>query len=295
MFFNSKIPTLDGYENTLKNESHKSPKKAFPIKKGYLTKKKKGGWIFIPISITGIDRILGTIPTGVSVLILHTSECSWDANALLGITSVKTLERGGTVVFIANDFPSETYPWRYAAETSRKAIEENRLFYIDLFSATGSDTENKDPNVIITSESTNLSYILYHFHEVNNERLKRTNHSGKPVLWCYDNLSTTFFLVGHEEECLRFVWNVRRLIKKFGDIFLATMNIGMHDSKVIATAKNIFDVVIELESLENRGETVRYLRVTKNAGRPFRLERYQYTFDPFDRTFTIVNRYPREP
>ena len=247
------------------------------------------GLNFSALGITGFDELIGGgVPRGVSVLILYNGDCSWDASVLLGIICVNLLEKGETVVCVTNDFPSESYLFRYAAEIAKKAIAENRLFYIDLFSASICDEDYDEPNVIVAPDTTNLSYILYHFHEIRNEKLESTC-TDRPVVWCYDNLSTTFFIVGHDEKCLKFIWNSRRLIKKFGDIFFATMDIQMHDPKVVATAKNIFDIVIDLESIERKGRTVKYLKVTKNAGRPFESERRQYTFNPYEKTFTLKN------
>jgi predicted hydrocarbon binding protein/archaellum biogenesis ATPase FlaH len=247
----------------------------------------------LSLATTGIeelDRLLsGGIPRGSTVLILCEGQNAQDASALLGIISLNLLERGEIVILITTDPPTETYPQLYAPEIASNALRENRLFYIDLFSASMGVETSEGSNIVIVEKPHDLNHVFYHTSMFRDDKLKGIPAPGLKVSWVYHQLSTTIFTVGDPEKVLRFIWNLRSKIKILRDVMYTVMNVDMHPKMVVETAKHIFDTVIELKTVEKDGSLIRYLRVLKNAGLPCITDLVTYSVDIQNKQFRLAS------
>jgi len=247
----------------------------------------------LSLTTTGIeelDRLLsGGIPRGSTALILCGGQNAQDASALLGIISLNLLERGEIVILLTTDPPTETYPQLYAPEIASNALRENRLFYIDLFSASMGVETSEGSNIVVVEKPHDLNHVFYHTSMFRDDKLKGIPAPGLKVSWVYHQLSTTIFTVGDPEKVLRFIWNLRSKIKTLRDVAYTVMNVDMHPKMVVETAKHIFDTVIELKTVEKDGSLIKYLRVLKNAGLPCITDLVTYSVDIQNRQFRLAS------
>lgn len=245
------------------------------------------------LTTTGIDeldRLLsGGIPRGSTALILCEGQNAQDASALLGIISLNLLERDENIILLSTDPPTETYPQLYAPNVTAKALRENRLFYIDLFSASMGVQTSEESNIVVVEKPHDLNHVFYHTSMFRDDKLKGIPAPGLKVSWIYHQLSTTIFTVGDSEKVLRFIWNLRSKIKTLRDVMYTVMNADMHPKTVVETAKHIFDTVIELKTIEKDGAQIKYLRVLKNTGLPCITDLVTYSVDVQNRNFRLAS------
>ena len=150
-----------------------------------------------------------------------------------------------------------------------KYVKNDKMFFFDDYVKS-----QNDEKIIIDSFDNPLilGYLM--------DKWLMDNSPGN-FRWAINSI-TTIIAMNEPQECSstnmqRFLYDKLRKTRKFGGIGIYTINKDSHSPKLINTIENMMDMVIELKTIEEKGDQHCYLRLLKARGVVANTSWHQYT------------------
>ena len=247
------------------------------------------------IGIDYIDKTLGRLFKGLSVLMVADSFTLNDAHRLAGLFALNFMERGGAVITIQTDSPFN----RILRETRRNfsdekyrvlqaALREGRFHYLDLVSGENKTASASGDFENIRGVANDPNRILYEINAARNQI--RYNFPETPILVKYVSISSSV-IDFDSQTVLKMIRRLTIDTKRRGDIFLGVVNRDIHEPKVTNTLNHFADYVINFGLTTINGNRQSYLHLTRTPliGDSYRVinQRFAYLFTP-DNFFTLL-------
>ncbi|MHA1604146.1 MAG: V4R domain-containing protein [Candidatus Freyarchaeota archaeon] len=253
------------------------------------------------IGIDYINKTLGRLFDGLSVLMVADSFTLSDTNRLAGLFSLNFLEKGGAVITVQTDLPFN----RILKETResfsdeknkvlRRALREGRFHYLDLVSGENETVSTYGDSGNIRRIANDTNRIVYEINTTKNQI--RQNFPDTPILVKYASISSSI-IDFDSQTVLKMIRRLTIDTKRKGDIFLGVVNRDIHEPKVTNTLNHFADYVIDfgLETInDNRQSYVRLSR-TPLIGDSYKVinQRFAYFFtgDDFFTLFPLFQSF----
>lgn len=212
-----------------------------------------------------IDRALGNIDEGTSMLFICDSFTLNDMLTLCGLVSLNFLKQGGGFILVSTSLPFSMIfndvKSRFATdELVKKITQEGRGYYVDTISEEALPEDLVDFKSIIRIDN-DLDRIVYEILFLSNQIKK--DFPGTPVMVFYNNFSSSIIDFG-SESVLKMFRKLTISAKQRGDLITGLVNRDLHDSCVINTLMHFADFVVELRCEEKGGAKQPYVQVLKS-------------------------------
>ncbi|MEM2144394.1 MAG: V4R domain-containing protein [Candidatus Jordarchaeaceae archaeon] len=217
-------------------------------------------------SVEFIDRTLGNLDEGTSMLFICDSFTLNDTLTLCGLVFLNFVKQGGSFI-LANTSPPfgilfENVKSRFAADQFpfiEKITQKGRVYFIDTISEEAYQDNVSNFNIIRIDN--NLDKILYEILLLSNQ--VRKNFPDTPVMIFYNDFSSSIMDFG-PKIVLKMFRKLTINAKQKGDIITGIVNRDLHDSRVINTLIHFADFVVELCCKEKGGVKQPYVQVLKS-------------------------------
>jgi predicted hydrocarbon binding protein len=218
-------------------------------------------------SIEFIDKSLGGLDEGTSMLFICDSFTLNDMLTLCGLVSLNFVKQGGGIVLVSTSLP---FSMLYDDVKSRftlddllfieKITQEGRGYYIDTASEEALPEKLGNFKSVIRIDN-DLDKILYEIPFLSNQIKKE--FPGTPVIIFYNNFSSSIIDFG-PEPVLKMFRKLTASAKQTGDLITGLVNRDLHDSRVVNTLMHFTDFVVELSCEEKGGVKQPYVQVLKS-------------------------------
>lgn len=208
-------------------------------------------------SVEFIDRTLGNLDEGTSMLFICDSFTLNDTLTLCGLVFLTFVKQGGSFI-LANTSPPfgilfENVKSRFAADQFpfiEKITQKGRVYFIDTISEEAYQDNVSNFNII--GIDNNLDKILYEILFLSNQ--VRKNFPDTLVMIFYNDFSSSIMDFG-PKIVLKMFRKLTINAKQKGDIITSIVNRDLHDSRVINTLIHFADFVVELLQRKRRSKT----------------------------------------
>jgi predicted hydrocarbon binding protein len=244
-----------------------------------------------------IDKTLGRLYDGLSILVISDSFTLNDADRLAALIALIFLEKGGVVITVHTNLPFEIINKQIKKNFSEKmnavfqnAIQEGRFYFLDLVSS-----ENKK---IVYDEVRNIREIVNEpnriVYEINDVKSRvKQKFPDAPILLIYSNISSSI-IDFDSKTVLRMIRKLTLDAKGDGGIFLGIANRDVHEPQVTNTLIHIVDYAINFsfETVEEKKQSYVHISRTPLVREAHKIlnQRFAYIFTP-DKFITLFPLY----
>ncbi|MGQ9719706.1 MAG: V4R domain-containing protein [Candidatus Jordarchaeum sp.] len=246
-----------------------------------------------------IDKTLGRLYNGLSMLMVSDSFSMNDADRLAALFALNFLEKGGAVISVHTNLPfniiQKQVEKNYSHgknEVFQKAVTEGRFHFLSLVSS--ENRINTSYNVLksVREIANDPNRIVYEINDVKNRI--RQDFPDTLILVTYTNISSSII----DFDSRTVLKMIRRLVldaKREGYIFLGTANRDVHESTVTNTLNHIVDYAMNfsLETIYDQKHTYVYVSKTPLLKEAHKIlnQRVAYHFSS-DNFITLFPLYP---
>jgi predicted hydrocarbon binding protein len=245
-----------------------------------------------------IDKTLGRLYEGLSILVASDSFTLNDADRLAGLVGLNFMREGGAVITVHANLPfykiSKEIKNYYSDEKNKafqEAVKEGRFYYLDLVS--GENRLNKNYNDVknVKGIANDPNRIVYEIN-VAKKQIKQ-EFPDTPILVLYLNLSSS--IVDFDSKTvLKMTRKLTIDTKREGDIFLGVANRDIHELQVTNTLNHIVDYAVNFafETIDDKKQSYIYVSRTPLVREAHKIlnQRLAYFFTP-DNLITLFPLY----
>jgi circadian clock protein KaiC len=216
----------------------------------------------VPTGVSGLDDIIGgglLRPSAIGLL----GDVGSNKSLLARQIAWNLLQRGFTVLYYPVDESADevrknmqTYNWDI------KYFEENEYIeFIDVFSK-GAETLNAqhsdDPDDYI-EQTFDINYLLKQGQDYCIRKMV-----GKDLLVIVDSITPMLTLLD-SQKAFHFLHTMKYITRASRAIGIAIIDLGIYDTKLEESCKQVADTIIELKSMGKEHINNRLIRIIKNA------------------------------
>ncbi|WXG40325.1 MAG: 4-vinyl reductase [Candidatus Freyarchaeum deiterrae] len=197
-----------------------------------------------------IDKTLGRLYDGLSILLASDSFSLNDANRLAGLLALNFVEKGGAVITINTNLPfnivQRQFKKNYSDEKNaafQNSINDGRFYYLDLVSGENKTNATYSSIKNIRGIANDLNSIIYEINGAKNQ-IKQL-FPDLTILVIYANISSSI-IDFDSKTVLKMIRKLTMDTKREGGILLGIANRDVHEPQVINTLNHLVDYAINL-------------------------------------------------
>lgn len=245
-----------------------------------------------------VDKTLGRIYSGLSILVASDSFTLNDAERFAGLIGLNFIKEGGAVITVDANLPfykiSKEVKNNYSEEKNiafQKALQEGRFYYLDLVSGENRLNANYNHVKNVRGIANDPNRIIY---EINFAKKQiKQEFPDTPILVEYLNLSSS--IVDFDSKTvLKMSRKLTIDTKREGDIFLGVANRDIHELQVTNTLNHIVDYAVNFafEKIDDKKQSYVYISRTPLVREAHKIlnQRFAYFFTP-DNFITLFPLY----
>lgn len=211
-----------------------------------------------------VDKTLGRLYDGLSILVASDSFTLNDAERLAGLICLNFMKGGGAVITVHTNLPfdkvSKEIKNSYSDENNvafQKAVREGRFYYLDLVSGENRLNANYNNFKNVRGIANDPNRIVYEINVAKNQIKQEFPET--PIIVVYLNVSSS--IVDFDPKTvLKMIRKLTIDTKREGDIFLGVANRDIHELQVTNTLNHVVDYSVNFgfETIDDKKQSYVY-------------------------------------